>query len=106
LTRAGSTVVSLDLARKLGLKINLLDRKGGGAGGAQLDIYQLEENNLLLNQATPRPNALYAVDLSHVNAALALKGATPVEVILGVDVFERQAAVIDYGSSSLFLKDV
>jgi Aspartyl protease len=105
-TGAGSTVVSLDLARKLGLKINLLDRKGGGAGGAQLDIYQLEENNLLLDQATPRPNALYAVDLSHVNAALALKGATPVEVILGVDVFERQAAVIDYGSSSLFLKDV
>ena len=29
----------------------------------------------------------------------------PIDVILGVDVFERQAAVIDYGTSSLFLKD-
>ena len=31
---------------------------------------------------------------------------TPVDAILGVDVFENQAAVIDYGSTSLFLKDV
>jgi hypothetical protein len=45
------------------------------------------------------------MDLSHVNAALALKGSAQVDVILGVDVFERQAAVIDYASSSLFLKD-
>jgi hypothetical protein len=45
------------------------------------------------------------MDLSHVNSALALKGAAAVDVILGVDVFEKQAAVIDYGSSSLFLKD-
>jgi len=34
-----------------------------------------------------------------------MKGAAPVEAILGVDVFDRQKAVIDYGSSSLFLKD-
>lgn len=104
-TGAGSTVVSLELAQKLGLKLNLPDRKGRGAGSGELDIYQLEENGLLLDHATPRPKALYAMDLSHVNAALAVKGATPVEVILGVDVFEKQAAVIDYGSSSLFLKD-
>ena len=104
-TGAGSTVVSLELAQKLGLKLNLLDRKGRGAGSGELDIYQLEENGLLLDHATPRPEALYAMDLGHVNVALAMKGAAPVEVILGVDVFDKQAAVIDYGSSSLFLKD-
>lgn len=104
-TGAGSTVVSLELAQKLGLQLTLLGKKAGGAGGSRLDIYQLEENSLLLDHATPRPDMLYAVDLSHVNASLAMKGATPVEVILGVDVFEKQSAVIDYGSSSLFLKD-
>ena len=46
------------------------------------------------------------MDLSHVNAALAQKGATPVDVILWVDVFDAQAAVIDYGTASLFLRDV
>jgi hypothetical protein len=104
-TGAGSTVVSLELAQKLGLKLTLLDRKGRGAGSGELDIYQLEENILRLDDATPRPSTLYAMDLSHVNAALAMKGVTPVEVILGVDVFESQAAVIDYGSRSLFLKE-
>jgi hypothetical protein len=104
-TGASSTVVSFALAQELGLKLTSLGRKGGGAGGTQIEIFQLENNSLSLDHAHPKPNALYAMDLSHVNGALALKGASPVDVILGVDVFEKQAAVIDYGSSSLFLKD-
>ena len=66
---------------------------------------QLQDVSLTLDHVVPRPKALYAMDLIHVNAALALKGAAPVDVILGVDVFETHAAVIDYGTSSLFLKD-
>jgi Aspartyl protease len=104
-TGAASTVVSLSLARELGLNPVSMGRMGAGAGGAQLEIYQLPDADLRLNGITPRPKALYAMDLSHVNAALALKGTTPVDVILGVDVFDRQSAVIDYGTSSLFLKD-
>jgi hypothetical protein len=46
------------------------------------------------------------MDLAHVNAALAQKGATPIDVILGVDVFDAQSAIIDYGSASLFLQDM
>jgi hypothetical protein len=45
------------------------------------------------------------MDLSHADAALAQGGAAPIEAILGVDVYEAQAAVIDYGSASLFLLD-
>jgi hypothetical protein len=104
-TGAASTVVSLSLARELGLEVVSLGRHGGGAGGAQLEIFQLHGAELDLDGAHPKPTALYAMDLSHVNAALAMKGTTPVEAILGVDVFDRQKAVIDYGSSSLFLKD-
>jgi hypothetical protein len=104
-TGAGSTVVSLSLAGELSLELTAEGKTGGGAGGTQLEIFKLAHVTLTLDQAVPRPKVLYAMDFSHVNAALALKGAAPVEVILGVDVFERQAAVIDYGSSSLFLKD-
>jgi hypothetical protein len=104
-TGAASTVVSLSRAREFGLKITSLGKQGGGAGGAQLEIFQLENEDFQLDHATPRPKTLFAMDLGHVNAAFALKGGTPVDVILGVDVFERQAAVIDYGTSSLFLKD-
>ncbi len=59
---------------------------------------------LSLGEVQPRPRALLAMDLTHVNQSLALKGEAPVDAILGADVFEAQAAVIDYGSSSLFLK--
>jgi len=103
-TGAASTVVSLELARELSLTLKPLDMKGGGAGGAQLDIYHLVDATLWLGDVQPRARALLAMDLSHVNQSLALKGEAPVDVILGADVFEAQAAVIDYGSSSLFLK--
>ena len=82
-----------------------LGRQGGGAGGVQLEIFQLRDAELNLDGAHVQPNSLYAMDFCHVNAALAMKGATPVEAVLGADVFDRQKAVIDYGSSSLFLKD-
>ncbi len=103
-TGAASTVVSLAVAREHGITLNKLDLTGGGAGGANLEIHALVGANLSLGEVQPRPRALLAMDLTHVNQSLALKGEAPVDVILGADVFEAQAAVIDYGSSSLFLK--
>jgi hypothetical protein len=103
-TGAASTVVSAATAEKLGLTLHKLEMKGGGAGGAQLDIFHLAGATLLLGDVQPRCRALLAMDLTHVNQSLALKGEAPVDVILGADVFEAHAAVIDYGSSSLFLK--
>jgi clan AA aspartic protease (TIGR02281 family) len=104
-TGAASTVISLALARELGLALAPLGRTGGGAGGANLEIFQVSSADLRLGDAVPQTKGLYAMDLGHVNAALAQKGTLPVDAILGVDVFDAQAAVIDYGSSSLFLRD-
>jgi hypothetical protein len=103
-TGAASTVVDVSLARELRLTVTKLEMKGGGAGGAHLDIFHLTDATLSLGDVRPRTRALLAMDLAHVNQSLALKGEAPVDVILGADVFEAQAAVIDYGSSSLFLK--
>jgi len=103
-TGAASTVVSLALARELDLALTKLDWKGGGAGDAQMDIFHLTDAKLSLGDVQPRYRALFAMDLTHVNQSLALKGEAPVDVVLGADVFEAQSAVIDYGSSSLFLK--
>lgn len=104
-TGAASTVVSLALATELNLEMKPLGRRGGGAGGANLEISQIVGAVLRLGSVVPRTRALIAMDLTHVNAALAQKGVTAADVILGVDVFEAQAAVIDYGSASLFLRD-
>jgi len=102
-TGAASTVFSLALAQELGLTLQKAAHQGGGAGAARLDIYYAPDADLRLGDLRPRTQALMAVDLTHVNQALALKGQSPVEVILGADVFDAHRAVIDYGSSSLFL---
>src|SRR5262245_47517048 len=104
-TGAGCTLVSLALARELGLSLTLLPGKGGGAGNASMDIYEVDDARLELAEVSIRPKSLLAMDLTHANEALALQGAGPVEAIMGQDVFEVHSAVIDYGSQSLFLRE-
>jgi hypothetical protein len=101
---AASTVVDLRSAHVLGLTANKLTMTGGGTGGVNLEIYDLPNAVPMLGGVKPRPRALLAMDLAHVNQALALRGEGRVDVVLGADVLETQEAVIDYGSSSLFLK--
>lgn len=103
-TGAASTVFSLDLGRDMDLPMTKLSMFGGGAGAAQLEIHQIRDARFVIGDISPRVRALLAMDLSHVNQALALKGSSPVDAILGVDVLEAHSAVIDYGSSSLYLK--
>ncbi len=105
-TGAASTVLSLTLVRRLGLELVPLGQTGGGAGGANLEVFEVRGAELRLGDVVPRPQVLVAMDLSHADAALMQQGAAPVEAILGIDVYQAQAAVIDYGSSSLFLRDV
>lgn len=92
-TGGASSVISLALAEELGLTLTKMPFQGGGAGAARLDVYHVADASLQIGEIVPRTRALMAMDLTHVNAALALKGES-----------ESQAAVIDYASSSLFLK--
>jgi len=103
-TGAGSTVFSLDIAREMGLALTRLGMRGGGAGAAQLDVYRIREARFLLGDITPKVGSLLAMDLTHVNQAAALRGSGPIDAVLGADVLEAHSAVIDYGSSSLYLK--
>jgi len=103
-TGAGGTVFSLDIARELGLRLTKLEMMGGGAGAAQLDVYGIREARFRLGRLMPKIAALLAMDLTHVNQAAALRRSGPIDAVLGADVLEAHSAVIDYGSSSLYLK--
>ena len=103
-TGAGSTVFSLDIAREMGLRLTKLEMMGGGAGAAQLDVYGIREGHFRLGRITPKVPSLLAMDLTHVNQAASLRRSGPIDAVLGADVLEAHAAVIDYGSSSLYLK--
>ena len=67
-------------------------------------MHEIREASFKIGDISPKVRGLLALDLSHVNQALALKGSSPVDAILGVDALEAHQAVIDYGSSSLYLK--
>lgn len=103
-TGASSTVFSFDVARELNLPMTKLAMSGGGAGAAKLDIHQIHEARFLVGKVSPRVPAFLTMDLAHVNQALALRGESPVDAVLGGDALEAHQAVIDYGSSSLYLK--
>jgi hypothetical protein len=103
-TGAVGTVFSLDIARGLGLTLTKLELQGGGAGGAQLDVYGIREASFRLGDIRPKVGALLAMDLTHVNQAAALRGSGPIDAVLGADALEAHSAVIDYGSGSLYLK--
>jgi hypothetical protein len=105
-TGAASTVVAMSVVRALGLRSEWLDRGAGGAGGAALDQYRVDGADLRLGSFVPRLRGLVGLDFEHVNAALRAQESAEVDVILGVDVFDAHAAVIDYPSQSLFLRAV
>jgi len=105
-TGAAATVVAMSVVQELGLRSEWLDRGSGGAGAAELDQFRIDGADLRLGSFIPRLAGPFGIDFEHVNGALRAHGSAEVDVILGVDVFDAHAAVIDYPSHSLFLRAV
>jgi hypothetical protein len=59
---------------------------------------------LQLGPFAARPGRVAGLDFEQVNAPLRAQGSAAVDVILGADVLDAHAAVIDYPSLSLFLR--
>lgn len=104
-TGAAITVVALSVVQAIGLRSEWLNRDAAGAGGA-LDQYRVEGAVLKLGSFIPRLAGPAGLDFEHVNAPLRANGSAEVDVILGADVFDAHAAVIDYATESLFLKAI
>jgi len=102
-TGAASTVVDLSYCRAKGIPTRDTGKLGGGAGGITLAIHALDGAMLSLDGYPLRSDGIYAVDLTHVNEGLVMKGAARVQGVLGADVLTYHQAVIDYATMSLFL---
>lgn len=104
-TGAACTVVAMSIVEALGLQSEWIDQAGGGAGGS-LDQFRICGADFRLGSLSPRLAGPVGIDFEHVNASLRAHGSAEVDMILGVDVFDAHAAVIDYSSQLLFLKAV
>lgn len=102
-TGAACTCVALSLVRALGISCERVDDAAAGAGGT-FEQFRVDGADLRLGSFTPRINSLAGFDFEHVNAPLRANGSAEVDMILGVDVFDAHAAVIDYETQSLFLR--
>jgi clan AA aspartic protease (TIGR02281 family) len=102
-TGAACTCVALSLVRALGISCERLDDAATGAGGA-FEQFRVDGADLRLGSFTPRISSLAGFDFEHVNAPLRANGSAEVDMILGVDVFDAHAAILDYETHSLFLR--
>lgn len=102
-TGASCTVVAMPLVQSLGLSFEMAGDAAGGAGGAMAQFI-ITGADFRLGTFTPRVAGLAGMDFEHINAALTTQGSTAVDMILGVDVFDNHAAIIDYSSQTLYLR--
>jgi hypothetical protein len=103
-TGAASTVIDLNYCKERQISVRDTGRIGGGAGGVTLPIHALGDVTLALDGSPLRSDGIFAIDMSHVNQGLVMKGANRVHAVLGADVLLYHRAVINYATRSLFLK--
>jgi hypothetical protein len=100
---ASVTVVAMGVVQALGLPAEPFSHDAGGAGGAMTQ-HVVKGARLQLGAFTPRLGDIAGLDFEHVNGPLRANGAPEVDMILGADIFDTHAAVIDYATQSLFLR--
>ncbi|MBA4293070.1 hypothetical protein C0431_08870 [bacterium] len=102
-TGASCTCVAMSLVSELGLEHKEHEVSAGWAGG-YLDQLVVEGANLRLGTFVPHPVSMAGLDFDQINAPLVAQGSAPVDIILGADVFDAHAAIIDCSAQCLFLR--
>ncbi|HUL54741.1 MAG TPA: hypothetical protein VLT83_15160, partial [Opitutaceae bacterium] len=91
-------------ARRRGLSLTPDACRGTGAGGGGLAVLTTVVSQLSLASFTELDFACLVMDLAHVNAGLKQRGLAPIDGIIGADLLEARAAVIDYKAAVLYLR--
>ncbi len=103
-TGASNSCVGFESTDLFLLKTVKSKTKAAGAGGTGMLTQLSMSNTLKLGRWTDKDFHLVVFDMSHVNAALAEHKAKKVQGIIGADVLLKSDAIIDYSSSSVYLK--
>jgi hypothetical protein len=108
-TGASKTFVELSYCRSEGIAVRDTGQPGapaaGAGGGAVSNVYMLGDVRLTLDGLPVRSDRIFAIDMTHTNQKLMMKGVDPIRAVIGQDVLRTHQAVIDYATSALFLKE-
>lgn len=108
-TGAGKTFVELGYCRSEGIAVSDTGQPGAPAAGAVgstvSNVYTLRDVQLILDGLRVRSDGIFAVDMTHTNQKLMMRGVDPIRAVIGQDVLRYHEAVIDYAALALFLKE-
>lgn len=108
-TGAGKTFVELSYCRSEGIAVTDTGVPGAPAAGAgsstASNVHMLGDARLTLEGLQVRTDGIYAIDMTHTNQKLMMRGVDPIRAVIGQDVLRHHQAVIDYAALALFLKE-
>lgn len=102
---AGATVADRDWVLRKGLVTRPLGEKGAGAGATDIDVAEIEGAQLWIADVALDGIKVLVIDFAHISEGLKRKGVAPPQVVLGANVLHGWRAVIDYGTTTLWLAD-
>jgi hypothetical protein len=108
-TGAGKTFVELSYCRSEGIAVTDTGQPGapaaGAASGTVSNVYMLGDVRLTLEGLPLRSDGIFAIDMTHTNQKLMMRGVDPIRAVIGQDVLRFHQAVIDYATLALYLKE-
>lgn len=105
-TGASGTVIDEKKKDKFNMTIDDSNNDGAGVGSNNLSIHQTSGNNIKFGEMSINDQKLILLNLDNVNTAIVSKGGTEVDGVLGADILDLKEGIIDYKTSSLFLKNI
>jgi len=103
-TGASNTCIGTDKIDYFHLISKESEVKAAGAGATDMETLLSTKNSLKLGRWKRKKQKIVLFDLIHINEALMNHKALPVDGIIGADILKKGKAIIDYGTSTLYLK--
>lgn len=103
-TGASNTCIGTDKIEYFNLISKESEVKAAGAGATEMETQLSTKNRLKLGNWKRKKQKIVLFDLVHINEALTNHKALPVDGIIGADILKKGKAIIDYGTSTLYLK--
>lgn len=105
-TGASGTVVDESRKEKFYINGGTLKDNGAGLGTSTMSVEVSGCNDVMIGTLNIKNMKLCLLNLEHVNNALKAKGSHEVDGVLGADILSSKHGIIDYSSSSLYLKSI
>lgn len=103
-TGASKSVLHSETAKMLGLFTEGNSNCGGGLGTTQATVHTSVLEKLQLGSIEYNKFVIHIMDFSHPIKGIEARGGNKIDGVIGADILESGAAIIDYGNAKLYLR--